>query len=172
VESQELLSWGQCSEVEKRAKKEVGYSGKHRINGLKRHLVIEANGHPLNFTLSTANRNDLIKLLETIDGIRIGKRKRNPKRLGLDKGYDSEPHRRALRQRRIIPSPLIARTMSQFHAAAPQKRFITGGIAANAGKWNGRLVGSTIGDAWTACWNTDRKRIGLSCESFSCSTIL
>jgi len=41
--------------------------------------------------------------LETIDGIRIGKRKRKPKRLGLDKGYDSEAHRRALRQRRIIP---------------------------------------------------------------------
>jgi transposase len=65
--------------------------------------VIDAHGHPLNFTLSTANRNDLIKLLETIDGIRIGRRKRKPKRLGLDKGYDSEPHRRALRQRRIIP---------------------------------------------------------------------
>lgn len=65
--------------------------------------MIDANGHPLNFTLSTANRNDLIKLVETIDGIRIGKRKRKPKRLGLDKGYDSEAHRRALRQRRIIP---------------------------------------------------------------------
>jgi len=57
----------------------------------------------LNFTLSKANRNDLIKLLETVDGIRIGKRKRKPNRLGLDKGYDSEPHRRALRQRRIVP---------------------------------------------------------------------
>ena len=40
---------------------------------------------------------------ETIDGIRIGKRKRHPKRLGLDKGYDSDPHRRALRPRRIVP---------------------------------------------------------------------
>ena len=44
-----------------------------------------------------------MKLLETIDGIDIGKRKRKPNRLGLDKGSESEPHRRALRQRRIIP---------------------------------------------------------------------
>src|SRR5712692_3797159 len=87
----------------KGANTEVGYSGKHRIKGLKRPLVIAAHGHPLNFTLSKANRNDLSKLLETIDGIRIGKRKRKPKRLGLDKGYDSEPHRRALRQRRSVP---------------------------------------------------------------------
>src|SRR5206468_4232962 len=30
-------------------------------------------------------------------------RKRRPKRLGLDKGYDSEPLRQQLRKRRIIP---------------------------------------------------------------------
>ena len=70
---------------------------------MKRHLVIDANGHPLGFTLSKANRNDVIQLLETIDSIRIGQRRRRPKRLGLDKGYDSELHRRALRKRRIIP---------------------------------------------------------------------
>ena len=28
---------------------------KHRLNGLKHHLVIDANGNPLNFTLSKAN---------------------------------------------------------------------------------------------------------------------
>lgn len=70
---------------------------------MKRHLVIDANGHPLNFTLGKANRNDITQLLATIDGIRIGKRRRRPKRLGLDKGYDSEPHRRELRKRRIVP---------------------------------------------------------------------
>ena len=54
-------------------------------------------------TLSKAHRNDLTKLLETLDGSRIGKRKRNPNRLGLDKGSESEPHRQALRQRRMVP---------------------------------------------------------------------
>ena len=35
--------------------------------------------------------------------MRIGKRTRKPPRLGLAKGYDSEPHRQALRQRRLRP---------------------------------------------------------------------
>ena len=65
--------------------------------------MIEAHGHPLNFTIGKGHRNDQIHILETIDGIRIGKRRRRPKRLGLDKGYDSEPLRRELRHRRIIP---------------------------------------------------------------------
>jgi len=54
--------------------------------------------------VSKANWNDQRKLLETIDGIKIGKRRRRPKRLGLDKGYDSEPLRRELRKRGIIPN--------------------------------------------------------------------
>ena len=72
--------------------------------GIKRHLVVEAHGHPLNFTIGKANWHDQRNLLATIDGIRIGQRRRRPKRLGLDKGYDSEPLRRALRQRRITPN--------------------------------------------------------------------
>ena len=88
---------------QKGAKDQVGYSGKHHILGIKRHIVVDGHGHPLNFTLSKANWNDQRKILETVDGIRIGKRKRKPKRLGLDKGYDSEPLRRELRQRRIVP---------------------------------------------------------------------
>ncbi len=67
-------------------------------------MVVEAHGHPLNFTIGRANWNDQRNLLATIDGIRIGKRCRRPKRLGLDKGYDSEPLRRALRSRRITPN--------------------------------------------------------------------
>jgi transposase len=73
------------------------------LTGIKRHLVVDAHGHPLNFTISCGNHHDQRHILETIDGIRIGKRKRRPKRVGLDKGYDSEPLRQALRQRRIVP---------------------------------------------------------------------
>ena len=53
--------------------------------------------------MSTANRHDQVKILETIDGLKIGKRRRRPTRLGLDKGYDSDPLRKALRQRGILP---------------------------------------------------------------------
>jgi len=42
-------------------------------------------------------------VLGTIDGIKIGKRRRRPKRLGLDKGYDSDPLRQQLRRRGITP---------------------------------------------------------------------
>lgn len=48
--------------------------------------------------------NDQKNLLQTIDGIKIGKRKRKPKRLGLDKGYDSDELRNEIRKRRIIPN--------------------------------------------------------------------
>ena len=64
---------------------------------------MDGHGHPLHFTVSKANWHEQRKILETVDGIRVGKRKRKPKRLGLDKGYDSEPLRRELRRRRIIP---------------------------------------------------------------------
>jgi len=54
--------------------------------------------------LSKANWHDQRKLLETLDGIRIGKRRRRPKRLGLDKGYDCEDLRREVRRRGIVPN--------------------------------------------------------------------
>jgi len=74
------------------------------MRGLKRHLLIEAHGHPLTFTVTKANWPDHRSILTTLAGIRSGQRKRKPKRLGWDKGYDSEPLRRALRARHLIPS--------------------------------------------------------------------
>jgi hypothetical protein len=65
--------------------------------------VVESHGHPLNFVISRGNPHDQRYILETIDGLRSGKRKRKPKRVGLDKGYDSEPLRQGLRHRRIVP---------------------------------------------------------------------
>jgi len=66
--------------------------------------VIDADGHPLALTIGRANWNDQRNLLATIESIRIGKRCFWPNRLGLDKGYDSEPLRRELRKRRITPN--------------------------------------------------------------------
>ena len=82
----------------------MGFSGKQLIRGIKRHLVIDAHGHPLAFTIGRAHYNDQRNLLATIDAIRLVKRRLRPKRLGLDKGYDSEPLRRELRKRRITPN--------------------------------------------------------------------
>lgn len=99
----------------------MGFSGKHRINGLQRHLVIDANGNPLHFTLSKANRHDQINLLATIDGIKIGKRRRRPKRLGLDKGYDSDELRAELRRRHIVPVASYRRNRKIDPATLPVK---------------------------------------------------
>ena len=95
--------------------------GKHRICGLKRHGVIEARGNPLPFTLSKANRHDQVKVLATRDGIRIGKRRRRPKRWGLDKGDDSDPWRRALRRRWIGPLASYRRTRKRALHEMPAK---------------------------------------------------
>ncbi len=92
---------------QKSGQKEVGFSGKHLIRGIKRHIVIDANGHPLAFTMGRANWNDQRNLLVSIDGVRFGKRRRRPKRSGVDKGYDSELLRRELRRRRITRSLCI-----------------------------------------------------------------
>jgi hypothetical protein len=95
----------------------------------------------------------------------------NPKRLGLDKGYDSEPHRRALRQRRIVPIAPYRKNHVAIPRVARRKMSIIGAIAASGGRWSGRSVGSTAIDGWTACWNMARRLTGPSCESFSLNTI-
>lgn len=51
-----------------------------------------------------ANIHDSRLALPTIDGIMIGNRKRKPKRVRADKGYDSRSLRQQLRQRSIKPA--------------------------------------------------------------------
>lgn len=83
----------------------------------------------------------MIQLLETVASIRIGRRCRRPKCLGLDKGYDSDPHRRALRHRRIIPvAPYRANHVTQ-PLAVRQKIGSKNGAEVSVGRSNGRLVG-------------------------------
>src|SRR5262249_29681544 len=61
------------------------------------------------------------KVLATSAGIRIGQRRRRPQRLGLDKGYESDPLRQALRRRRIIPIASYRRNRQQAAVHAPAK---------------------------------------------------
>lgn len=125
--------------------------------------MIDARGNPLNFTLRKANRHDQVKVLETIDGIRIGKRRRRPKRLGLDKGYDSDPLRQALRRRRIVPLASYRRNRKRAPHEVPlsgvgflpkekQRRH-------SSGSWNPAIPHCMGPSAWTlACAGmTDRR---------------
>jgi transposase len=58
--------------------------------------------------LTGANAHDVTQLLPLVDGIpplrgKQGRPRRRPQRVQGDRGYDSEPHRKHLRQRKIEP---------------------------------------------------------------------
>lgn len=77
-----------------------------RKSGSKHHIITDANGIPLAFTLTGANRHDITQLLPLVEAIPsiAGKRGRPRKRPDVvqgDRGYDSQPHRIALRLLKI-----------------------------------------------------------------------
>jgi transposase len=79
-----------------------------RKKGSKHHLVTDANGIPLSAILTGANRHDVTQLLPLVDSIppiagKVGRPLKHPDSLVGDRGYDSEPHRRVLRSRGIVP---------------------------------------------------------------------
>jgi IS5 family transposase len=70
--------------------------------------VIDRTGIPLALVLTAANVNDCIMLATVVDAIRPtkqanGRRRKRPKKLHADKGYDYRFCRDLLRQRHIIP---------------------------------------------------------------------
>ena len=83
-----------------------------RKNGSKHHLLTDGNGTPVAFTLTGANRHDVTQLLPLVDavgpvGCRRGRPRKRFDRVQGDRAYHSDPHRKALRQRRS--EPLLAR---------------------------------------------------------------
>ena len=77
--------------------------------GSKHHAVVDRHGIPLGATTTAANVPDVIALPGVVDAIpvvrtrRRGRRRRRPKKLYADRAYDSDPHRRRMRRRRIDP---------------------------------------------------------------------
>ncbi len=72
--------------------------------GSKHHLLVEGQGIPLSMSLTGANRHDITQLLNLVESIPAvkgwrGRPRRRPKRVQGDRGYDSEPHRQALKKR-------------------------------------------------------------------------
>ena len=77
-------------------------------NGSKHHLLVDATGIPLAWTLTGGNRNDvtqLVPLIERVPAVRgkVGRPRRRPDRVTADRGYDSNGLRRQLRNRGIEP---------------------------------------------------------------------
>ncbi|MGX1027495.1 transposase [Streptomyces ambofaciens] len=78
-----------------------------RKTGSKHHLICDGRGTPLKVITTAANVNDVTQTLALVDGVppvagRPGQPRRPEALLG-DKGYDSNPNRRELRKRRILP---------------------------------------------------------------------
>ena len=75
--------------------------------GSKHHLIVDAGGLPLAWTLTGGNRNDVTQLLPLLDASRrcaAGSAGRFAGPSGAaDRGYDHDQYRRQLRQRGIRP---------------------------------------------------------------------
>ena len=77
-------------------------------NGSKHHLLVDATGIPLAWTITGGNRNDVTQLIPLVDAVpavrgKVGRPRKRPDRLTADRGYDSRSHRRQLRERGIKP---------------------------------------------------------------------
>ena len=80
--------------------------------GSKHHVITDAQGVPLAASVTGAHRHDVPQLLPLVDRIpavagRVGRPRRRPDQVQGDRAYDSQAHRRALRQRGI--GALLAR---------------------------------------------------------------
>ena len=74
--------------------------------GSKHHLLVDATGIPLAWTVTGGNRNDVTQLLPLVDRVppvrgKVGRPRRRPERLTADRGYDHDKYRRELRRRGI-----------------------------------------------------------------------
>ena len=83
--------------------------------GSKHHILTDAQGIPLSVTLTGANAHDVTQLLPLVEAIspvrgKRGRPRQRPESLQADRGYDSEPHRKALRKMGIRPQLAKRRT--------------------------------------------------------------
>ncbi len=98
-----------------------------RRPGSKHHLLTDAQGIPLSVILTKANRHDVTQLLPLVDAIppirgKRGAPKRKPKLLQGDRGYDSDPHRAALKARGIQSQ--IARRRTNHGSGLGKTRWV------------------------------------------------
>lgn len=71
-------------------------------------MITDAQGVPLATILTGANRHDVTQLLPLLEAIppvrgKPGRPRHRPEAVQGDRGYDSEPHRKQIRRRRIRP---------------------------------------------------------------------
>ena len=96
-------------------------------NGSKHHLLVDATGIPLAWTLTGGNRNDVTQLVPLVDRVppvrgKVGRPRRRPDRVTADRGYDHDKYRRELRRRGITPE--IARRRTEHGSGLGRYRWV------------------------------------------------
>jgi transposase len=98
-----------------------------RRPGSKHHILTDAKGIPLSVILTKANRNDVTQLLPLVQAIppiagKPGRPQRKPELVQADRGYDSNPHRAALKARGIQSQ--IARRRTKHGSGLGKTRWV------------------------------------------------
>ncbi len=98
-----------------------------RKKGSKHHLLVDAQGIPVNVILTKANRHDVTQLVPLIDGVppmrgKRGRPLKKPKCVQADRAYDSCAHRLALEQRGILHQ--IARRRTKHGSNLGKTRWV------------------------------------------------
>lgn len=83
--------------------------------------MVDSKGNPLSIICCRANHHDQKFALKTVDGVTVRNKVRRPRRLGADKGYDSDDFRKELRKRRIKPC-LIRRSNNKKNITKQELR--------------------------------------------------
>ena len=89
--------------------------------------MTDAEGVPLAAILTAANVNDVTQLMALVDAIpavrgKPGRPRHKPDAVQGDRGYDSEPHRRELRRRKI--KPILAKRRTQHGSGLGVYRWV------------------------------------------------
>jgi transposase len=95
--------------------------------GSKQHLLVDATGIPLAFSVTGGNRNDVTQLIPLLDAVpavggRPGRPRRRPDTVLADRGYDHDKYRRLVRERGI--TPLIARRQTDHGSGLGRHRWV------------------------------------------------
>ena len=95
--------------------------------GSKHHLLVDASGIPLAWSLTGSNRNDIEQLIPLVEAVpavagRVGHPRSRPASIVGDRGYDSDRHREELRRRGI--TPVIARRQSGHGSGLGRVRWV------------------------------------------------
>jgi transposase len=96
-------------------------------NGSKHHLLVDASGIPLAWSVTGGSRNDITQLIPLVDRVppvrgKVGRPRRRPERITADRGYDHDNYRRELRVRRIKPE--IARRQTEHGSGLGRVRWV------------------------------------------------